>query len=117
MLNDCDRPAEICAVLDLDKAAQQDMVDERAIAADVAIVANVRADHEQIVVFYNCRCVIFPTPMNGDILTDAIAIPDRKHAAWFMLMQMLGHPPDDSSFTNLIVAADRGSRFNRDSSG
>src|SRR3954452_11736260 len=80
-------------------------------------MAHVRADHNQVVVFDNGRDMIFPAAMNRDVFANAIAIPDSEHAARLMLLQVLGRAADDCTFTNFVVAADRGSRLNGDSGG
>jgi hypothetical protein len=115
MLDDSYGSAEVNAVVQVHKTAQQNMVDKSAIAAHLAVVTHMRAYHDQVVVFHGSRRMILPAAMDGNVLTDPIAITNREHASRLMFLKVLGSAANDSPLTNLVFATQSRSRLDGNS--
>lgn len=107
-MND-DGSAEEGTVGDFDIAGQKRVVDEGDVIADGAVVGEVNASHEVVVVAEGGRCSGAGAAVNGDVFADGIAGADPDVADDAGLEGgVLGFCADDCSITDFIVGTDRG---------
>jgi hypothetical protein len=110
-LVDPDCTGNKCSIFDNDMAAEENVIGTDDIAADFAIVTDVRTGHEHIVVADSRRAFWFHRAMNRDELAECISAADNDSSDVRRFGNVLRCATDDDMFTDVVVLAECRSVF------
>lgn len=99
---------QVRAVFDRHVTADHRIVDKDGVVANDAIMGDVGADHQQVVVPDSRRGASMQGTMNGRAFADGVARADRYRADFGRHARMLGQSAERRTFKNVVVAAKRG---------
>ena len=103
------KPAEDHLVLDDDVPAEGGVVGHDHLAADDAVVRDVRRHHEEVVVAHPRHpAAALGAGVHGDMLADAVARADHELDPLAVELQVLRDVPERGEGEDLRVLADRG---------
>ena len=104
------RPGNIRPIVDVDVSGQHGVVGHDYVIAQVAIVGDVDADHQQAVVADDGRVVGDQGAVNGHVFADGVARADHHPARLGRDVDVLGQPAENDAVEEVVVGAQRGVR-------
>ncbi len=116
-LVDADLPRDVGPVFHDDVAGESGAIGDDDVIADMAIVGEVHADHDEVVAADGGSSVGLHAAVDGHVLSDDVFGADDQLAAGSAVAGMLRHSAEHGAFIDVISRPELRPRFNDDVAG